>query len=549
MPDEVPFEDPVVPDNDQVDVRRSSRPTKAKAPDRYGQWVMVAEEPTSYKEAMKANKDKWQAAMDQEFESLQKNAVWDLVPLPEGRKQVGSKWVYKTKLSADGSVERHKARLVAQGFSQKYGMDYDETFCPVVRTESVRAVIALAATKNLLLHQMDVTTAFLNGTLEEEVYMKQPEGFVKKGKENLVCKLKKSIYGLKQSPRCWNNALDGYLKSINLEQSNADPCIYTGPEGVIVAVYVDDILIATETEEMMIKMKRSLSQKFEVKDLGELTSFLGVQVKQSSDGIWIGQPGYTSRILDKYQMKDAKPVSTPVDISSKMNIDSDSPPVDELLYQSAVGSLLYLSSWTRPDIAFAVNTVAKYNSNPTMEHWKAVKRILRYLKGTSEQGIKYSKDSKENIIGYCDADWAGDRSDRKSTSGYVFHLAEAPISWRSKKQSCVALSTAEAEYVALASAAQEAVWLRELLRQLDGPVEEATTIFDDSQSAIAMAKNPQFHGRAKHIGIKYHYIRGEINNGTVKLQYLPTAEMPADILTKGLAKDRHEKLARMFRIE
>lgn len=252
--------------------------------------------------------------------------------------------------------------------------------------------------------------------------------------------------------------------------------------------------------------------------------------------------------LDKFGMEDAKPVFTPVDIGLKLNSESDSSLVDASLYQSAVGSLLYLSNWTRPDITFAVNTVAKFNSNPTEEHWKAVKRIMRYLKGTSDHGIMYTKDSKGNIIGYCDADWAGDINDRKSTSGYAFTLAGAPISWRSKKQSCVALSTAEAEYIALASAAQEAVRLRKLLNELDGPPEGATIIHEDSQSAIAMAKNPQFHGCAKHIDIKYHYIRGEVGNGTVKLSYLPTDKMLADVLTKGLSKEKHQKFRMLMNI-
>ena len=430
-------------------------------------------------------------------------------------------------------------------------MDYDETFCPVVRAESVRTVIALAAMKNLVLHQMDVTTAFLNGTLEEEVYMKQPEGFVRKGEEHLVCKLKKSIYGLKQSPRCWNMALDQFLTTINLRQSSADPCIYTSPGGetVIVAVYVDDILVATETEKTMLKLKRLISQKFEVKDLGELKSFLGVQVKVMSDSIWIGQSGYTSRVLEKFGMADAKPVSTPVDVSLKLHSENNSSPVDKSLYQSAVGSLLYLSNWTRPDITYAVNTVAKFSSSPTEVHWTAVKRIMRYLKGTSGYGVNYVKCTKDSLAGYCDADWAGDVNDRKSTSGYVFTLAGAPVSWRSKKQSCVALSTAEAEYIALASAAQEAVWLRELLKQLDGPMAEATIVYDDSQSAIAMTKNPQFHGRAKHIGIKYHYIRGEVEKGTVKLLYCPTENMMADVLTKGLSKEKHHKFRNLMNVE
>ena len=526
-------------------------PRVRRPPDRYGEWVNLTlnqKEPTSVSEAMNSkDKEKWLDAMNKEMVSLQKNGVWDLVELPKGRKLVGSKWVFKVKVDADGTIEQHKARLVAQGFSQIYGMDYDETFCPVVRPESVRTVIAFAAKNKMNLHQMDVSTAFLNGVLEEEVYMKPPEGFVKPGEENLVCRLKKSIYGLKQSPRCWNTALDKHLKHIGLKQSSADPCLYIaeGGEKVIIAVYVDDILIATETKHTLQHIKDRITKEFEVKDLGPLSSFLGVKVDQKQNEIWIGQPGYATRMLEKFGMIEAKPVSTPVDVSMTLQTDSEKIPIDKQLYQSAVGSLLYLSNWTRPDIAFAVSNVAKFSSNPTQEHWIAVKRILRYIKGTVNVGINYTMDTSD-IFGYCDADWAGDRNDRKSTSGYVFNLAGGPISWRSKKQTCIALSTAEAEYVALAYAAQEAVWLRKLMSHFEGRQAASITVFDDSQSAIAMTKNPQFHGKTKHIAIKYHFVREEVEKGTINLKYCQTDNMIADILTKGLSKDKHDKLKKMM---
>ena len=552
---EIKDEEPVSEDEESVIEDEPKRPVRLrKPPDMYGDWATLtrgATEPTSVHEVMKSpDKEKWKSAMENEMKSLHSNDVWDLVPLPAGRKVVGSKWVFKVKVAADGAVDRHKARLVAQGFSQKYGLDYDETFCPVVRSESVRAVIALAAGRKLKLHQLDVTTAFLNGTLDEEVFMKQPEGFVVNGKENLVCKLKKSIYGLKQSPRCWNVALDSHLKSIGLQQSASDPCLYTAPEGemAIVAVYVDDILIATESEKKMRELKKCLSKKFDVKDLGELTSFLGVQVNHDPRGIWIGQPGYTTRVLEKFGMAEAKPVSTPVDTSVKLASKSESPEFAASTYQSAVGCLLYLSNWTRPDLTFAVSKVARYSADPRQEHWTAVKRILRYLKGTINYGITYSKDSRDDLVGYCDADWAGDVCDRKSTSGYVFCVSGSPVSWRSKKQSCVALSTAEAEYVALSAAAQEAVWLRNLMEDLSRECQSVTTIHDDSQAAISMSKNPQFHGKSKHIEIKYHYIREQVLKGSVSLKYCPTEEMLADILTKGLNREQHVKLTKGINI-
>jgi len=413
----------------------------------------------------------------------------------------------------------------------------------------VRALIALAAKHNLLVHQMDVTTAFLNGTLEEEVYMQQPEGFVKEGQEELVCKLHKSIYGLKQSSRCWNAALDDHLREIGFSQSPKDPCIYSlDGELVVLAVYVDDLIIATKREQRMKEVKQAIANKFTIKDMGELSYFLGVTVDQHTNlaSIWLGQPGYTERLLQRFQMQEAKPASTPIDANAKLTKASEeSETVDKGLYQSAVGSLLYLSTWTRPDITFAVSTVAKFCSNPSREHWAAVKRIMRYLRGTISFGLCYSRGGTDVCAGYSDADWAGDVSDRKSTSGYVFQIGDSTVSWRSKKQNCVALSTAEAEYVALASAAQEAIWISNLVEALTNKRTGSIIIYEDNQSAISMSKNPQFHCRAKHIDIKYHFVRDQVEKETVTLKYCPTKDMIADMLTKGLHKEQFYKLRSM----
>ena len=525
--------------------RRSGR--DRKSPDRYGEWASVAVTPRSFREAVTSpDKNLWKAAMQSEIDSLSKNEVWDLVPLPEGRKVVGSKWVFKIKVGADGTVERHKARLVAQGFSQKPGLDYDETFCAVVRPESIRAVLALAKSKGLILHQMDITTAFLNGTLDEEVFMKQPEGFETEG--NLVCRLRKSLYGLKQAPRCWNTTLDKSLKDMGFSQSSADPCIYTlnlGDSFIVLAVYVDDILIGGETIDVISRVKDMILGCFEARDLGELSSFLGIKVDQSSNGIWIGQTTYVVNMLEKFGLSKVNSVSTPVDVSANLSssCSTSTSKVDQAMYQSAVGSLLYLANWTRPDISFAVNSAARFCSDPKGEHWTAVKRIFRYLKGTISYGILYLNPSdNEDVVGYCDSDWAGDLDDRRSTSGYVFCIGAGPISWRSKKQSCVALSSAEAEYMALASASQEALWIRELLTSLNVHVSAPTLINVDSQSAIDMTKNPKFHGRAKHIDIKYHFTREKVSEKLIALCYCPSSENLADVFTKGLTAEKHSKL-------
>ena len=360
-------DEPVIEDMPERPVRQR------RPPDRYGEWVTLTRtstEPTSVKEVMNSpNKEKWEDAMKDELKSLQKNDVWELVKLPNGRKTVGSKWVFKEKIGDDGSIERYKVRLVAQGYSQQRGLDYDETFSPVVRTESVRALIALAAKNNMILHQLDVTTAFLNGTLDEEIYMKQPEGFEIKGKEHLVCKLRKSIYGLKQASRCWNTALHAHLCTIGFCQSDNDPCIYVSEDGMVtLAVYVEDIILGACGEKLMKEVKQAIGQKFITRDMGELEYFLGVAVNQNkkSGAVWIGQPMYTRKVIKKFNMRQAKPVATPVDSSVKLTkAEEDSETIDQGLYQSAVGCLLYLSTWTQPDIAFAVSNVAKFCSNPS----------------------------------------------------------------------------------------------------------------------------------------------------------------------------------------
>ena len=523
-----------------------------KPPNRYGEWTTIADteskEPTTVAEALaRQDKEKWLNAMNEEMESLHANDVWDLIELPKGRKAIGSKWVFKLKVNAEGVVERYKARLVAQGFSQKFGEDYDETFCPVVRHESIRTLIALAVQNGLKLHQMDITTAFLNGELKEDVYMKQPEGFTVKGQEDLVCRLKRSIYGLKQSGRCWNNTLDEELKKMGFVQSTSDPCIYVASEGemCIVAIYVDDIIVGAKTDDRIMQVKRDLCKRFKAKDMGELHHFLGMKIiqNQNTGEVWIGQPVYTQDVLEKFHMIDANPVSTPLDVSSKlMHASDDSDTVDVQLYQSAVGSLLYLSVATRPDIAFAVSNVAKYCAKPSKQHWIAVKRIMRYLKGTLNYGLRYASSHNTQCVGFSDADFAGDIDDRKSTTGYMFQMCGAAISWRSKKQTCVALSTAEAEYVALASAGQEALWIRGLLSDMRSTPTGPTVMFEDNQSTISMVNNPQYHGRTKHVDIKFHFIQELSKTETVQIKYCCSDDMIADMLTKGLPREQFIKL-------
>ena len=510
--------------------------------------VSEIKEPLTIEEALASDQaHAWKEAADSEYTSLIENETWDLVELPAGRKPIGSKWVFKVKHGSDGRVERFKGRLVARGYTQKYGIDYEETFSPVVRFSSIRSLLAFAVQHEMVIHQMDVVTAFLNGKLEEELYMRQPDGFVRPGEEHLVCKLKKALYGLKQAPRCWTKAFREFIESDGFVQSSADPCVFIRKTDTlaIVAVYVDDLILITKSEDEMHDVKSKLATEFKMKDLGKLHYCLGITIEQDEDHKWlmIHQRHYIRSILEKYGMTDAKTVSTPADLSVKLEkIDSNSKAVDQTMYQSMVGSLLYAAIATRPDIAQAVGVVSKYNSNPTEAHLTAVKRVLRYLKGTMDLAIQYQPSEQPELVGYSDADWAGDLDDRHSTTGNIFMMTGGAISWLSKKQPIVPLSTAEAEYVALSAACQEAVWLRRLLSDIHAAPSGATILMEDNQGTIAIARNPIAHSRTKHIDIRYHYVREAIDNESVDVEFCPTTEMIADLLTKPLPKGQFGKL-------
>jgi hypothetical protein len=398
---------------------------------------------------------------------------------------------------------------------------------------------------------MDVETAFLNGYLDEEIYMAQPEGFVKPGQEKLVCLLKRSLYGLKQAPRCWNQILHEKLLEMQFKQSQADPCLYIGHvngELVLLAVYVDDILVATKKDSVLAKTKKVFGSKFKVKDMGPIHYFLGVRALQSEDhSIWIGQEKYVDNLLEKLEMDGAKPVSTPMDAGCKpQKTTEDCEKCDSSVYRSVIGSLLYLAVATRPDISQAVSKLAQYSSAPSTSHWAMVKRVLRYVKGTKKLGLLYTASGSATLVGYTDADYAGDVDDRKSTSGYVFLKSGAAVSWKSKKQTVVAQSTAEAEYVALYFAAQECVWLRRLLGDLGAKQSGATVVNEDNKSTISIAANPVGHPRTKHIDTKYHFSRQQQEDGILVLKHCCTEDMVADILTKPLTRPQFEKLREEF---
>ncbi len=477
--------------------------------------------------------------------------TWELVDLPDGANLVGCRWVFKTKRKADGTVDRYKARLVAQGYSQEEGVDFDEVFAPVAKYKSIRTVLAIANQLNLDVHQMDVKSAFLNGELSEDIYMKQPEGFVNKKCPAKVCKLKKSLYGLKQSARCWNLKIDEYLKASKYIQSEADPCIYYKTEVVdgktqimIIAVYVDDTILLSNDSELLLLEKKRLSERFDMDDRGEIHYVLGMEVKRDrkSKTMTISQKAYLENVLERFDMQNSRPVSTPLETGKKFaKISEDEEPIDVKKYQAAIGSLNYAAIATRPDLSVAVGMLSQHMRNPSAEHWIGVKRVLRYIRGTIDFGLKFTYSDNFALRGFADADWAGCTDSRKSTSGEFFQIGNSAVSWRSKKQSVVALSSCEAEYVSLCSATQEVVWLRRLLKSIGFTQNQPTTICEDNQGAICLSKNSKDHGRTKHVDVKYHYTRETIDKNVIKVEYCPTGKMVADTLTKGLPKPAFEK--------
>jgi len=508
------------------------------------------DEPASYTEALSSvAKDEWLVAMQEEMSSMDKNKVWELVDIPPGRKTIGNKWVFKVKRKADGSIDKYKARLVAKGYTQREGIDHGDTFSPVVRIASIRLILAIVAYMDLELFQMDVKTAFLNGELDEEVYMDQPVGFEAKGDERKVCRLKRSIYGLKQSSRQWYLRFHDAITSFGFEMIEEDHCVYirrSGKSVLILSLYVDDILLAGNDMSSIVATKKWLSSQFEIKDMGEANYVLGVKIvrDRSRKFLSLSQQTYIKKVLERFRMQDSKPIDTPVEKGCALSLDQcpktneEKKQMSSVPYAAAIGSLMYAMLCTRPDICYAVGLVSRYQSNPGPEHWKAVKRILRYLRGTTDLALCYHGGDLK-LRGYSDADWASDRDERKSTSGYAFTLGGGVISWCSKKQTCIALSTMEAEYVACSAAVQEAVWLRRFLRRLGQwpHVDDAVLIYSDSTSAIAYAKDPKYHGKSKHIDIRHHYIRDMLAQGEVVLKHISTGSMVADPLTKPIARD------------
>ena len=503
--------------------------------------------PRNFRQMLKSpQKKEWEKAMKAEYDSLMSMGTWELVPRPENRKIIGGTWAYRIKQLASGAIEKFKARYCAQGFSQVEGVDYVETFAPVAKLVTLRLLLAIAIRFNLLVQQFDIETAFLNGYLEDTIYIEQPDGFKVKGKENWVCRLVRSLYGLKQSPRLWNETLKTVMKSCGLTQSESDPCLFyrfTSTAKLLVLVYVDDLVVAGTNQQAIDQLKQSLKKKFKLKELGDLSWCLGIQITRSQSGkqFALSQRKFIDDILKRFNMTECKPVTTPMEPNAKF-VKGNPDEVIDVPYRSVIGSLMYLMLGTRPDIAYAVGTLSKFLDCPTQTHWTAAKRVIRYLQGTKDHGLIMGKEVNDNLTGMVDANWGTDVEDRRSTSGYLFMLMGGLLCWTSKRQSTVALSSTEAEYMALSLATQEAIWLRRLLKELSVEQVEATQVGEDNQGCIALAKNPVQHARTKHIDIRHHFVRQALQEKQIVLQYVPTEEMSADLLTKALPGPQFRKL-------
>ena len=492
-------------------------------------------EPTTFKTAVVH--EQWRNAMVEEFTALQKQGTWELVPPPVDRNVIGSKWVYKIKKDQYGKISRYKARLVAQGYSQEHGLDYADTFSPVVRHTTVRLVLAIAASQRWKLRQLDVKNAFLHGDLQEEVFMKQPQGFQDSNHPQYVCKLVKSLYGLKQAPRAWNSKFTTYLPTLGFVASESDPSLFVKAldnDVVILLLYVDDIIITGSQSGLVQEMIDKLGDVFDMKDMGLLTYFLGLQITYKDNGdLFISQSKYVKDLLHKASMDSCKPCNTPCKPHTQLFKDEGTLLPDPTLFRSLVGALQYLT-FTRPDIAFAVNYACQFMSTPTDLHLGLVKRILRYLQGTMNCGLTFSAVDSMELTAFSDADWASDVNTRRSVTGFVVFLGPNPISWQSKKQGSVSRSSTKAEYKALANAVADVAWIRFLLKDLHVFLSSPPLLHCDNVSTLALCSNPVFHTRIKHLDTDFHFIRERVQKGDLVVEYISTNDQVADVLTKGL---------------
>ena len=501
----------------------------------------------------RADADKWLQAAHEEVMGLLENGTFTIEQLPHGRTPIGCRWVFKLKRKPDGSIDRYKGRLVAKGFSQRPGIDFDQTFSPTAKWAALRAILAIVALEDLECVSVDISRAFLNGDMDHDVYMDYFQGFEELGfgkrTPGYALKLAKSIYGLKQAGRQWYKKLDSSLQSLGFARVKSDNSIWVYRKDdvrIIIPAYVDDMFIATKERGRAQQVIQDLEKHFQVHDLGDVSFLLGVHIQRdrSKRTLTLSQRQYIVDLLEHYSMSDCAAVSTPLDPNCKLSkeqcpqTDEDKASMRAYPYAQLVGSLMYLAIATRPDISYSVGLLGRFSSNPGLPHWKAAKHLLRYLKGTMDLKLEYAPDPSQTelFVTYCDADHGGDRDNKRSTSGMIVKMGTGAISWASRLQTIATLSTTEAEFVSAVSAGQEIVWLRNLLSELGYTFPGPSTLFVDNQSAIAVANNPEHHGRMKHLDLRFYWLRDVVELGLIQVKHLRTDSMPADLLTKQLGR-------------
>ncbi|KAG6465891.1 hypothetical protein O3G_MSEX015473 [Manduca sexta] len=507
--------------------------------------LIYDDDPDTVQEAL-ASTDaaEWHSAMKDEYKSYIDNKCWTLTERPKHQKPIKCRWVFKRKTGLNGELLKYKARLVAKGYTQKHGVDYEETFAPVVRHSTLRTLFAIAAELDMSIDHLDVKTAFLNGNLTENVYMEQPDGFKVKGKEHMVYKLNKAIYGLKQASKMWYDKINKILlQKLHFKKTASEPCVFYHKDKnhlIILALYVDDMLLFSTSSSIKETVKNALMHEFEMRDLGPIHNILGMKVIKSKNKVTLDQSGYILKVLEKFNMLDCKPAKTPLEKGIKFpKCDKKD---ERFCYRNLIGCLMYIAVCSRPDIAHAVSLLSQYNESFTETHWKAAKRVLRYLKGTLNYGLVFQKGGLE-VTGHVDADWAGNDVDRKSYTGFIFKIGNSLVSWESRKQRTVALSSTEAEYMALSDACKEALFVRNFLIELLN-IECKVLLYNDNQSALKLTSNSMFHSRTKHIDVRHHFIRDTIKGNMIDVKYLSTNLMIADVLTKPLSKEKHDQFVK-----
>jgi Reverse transcriptase (RNA-dependent DNA polymerase) len=512
-------------------------------PDHVAYSTTLQTEPTSFTQAN--SKPEWRHAMSLEINALAANNTWTLIPPQPNQQPVGCKWVYRIKRRADGSIERYKARLVVKEFHQIEGIDYFDTFSPVVRPTTIRIILSIAVSSQWPIRQLDVHNAFLNGDLTEQVLMTQPPGFIDPDHPDHVCLLSKALYGLKQSSRAWFTKLSYVLLTIGFAASNYDPSLFIShshDHTTMLLIYVDDILITGNNPSHVNQCISHLQTAFSLKDLGPLSYFLGIEVRQIALGLHLNQTKYLHDLLTRTNMNTVKPSPTPMSPNTTLSHE-DSPLFDNPhLYRSIVGALQY-ATITRTDLSFAVNKAPQFMHSPTTNHWSAVKRILRYIRGTLHHGTTVHSDSSTTLHAYSDADWAGSIDDRRSTSGFCIFIGRNLISWSAKKQPTVSRSSTEAEYRSLALTCAEILWIQYLLQELHIILPSPPTLWCDNLGATFLAANPMFHARTKHVEIDYHFVRERVASKELRVQFLCSKDQLADIMTKPLPTPRFQFLA------